>query len=262
MTFPNLALTSPHKKGKQVADAQWLLSGHNRFNQKFYSGPLDSDWGPLCGAGAHRAKFWAGYPSGAVNNVFGDQLYSYLIPADHKGARALPLSFALRRKLRLAAAKKKAAQQTLGQKAVAVALTYKNYREVPENHTEFGKWYGMDGVAWCNIFVSYVLNKLGKSFKESYVPTTLALAQQSQQGLFLVSAPKEGDMVTFDWDKNGEPDHIGFFIKWIDEKAGIFQTVEGNTLPEGGQGDQSNGGGVYVRTRYTSSANIHFIRWY
>ena len=38
-------------------------------------------------------------------------------------------------------------------------------------------------------------------------------------------SPSEGDLITFDWDRNGEPDHIGFFVSCDNNR---LKTVEGN----------------------------------
>ena len=46
---------------------------------------------------------------------------------------------------------------TLGQRALAQSLKELGAKESPanSNKNKFGKWFGVDGVAWCNIFVSY-----------------------------------------------------------------------------------------------------------
>src|SRR5438132_598818 len=46
---------------------------------------------------------------------------------------------------------------TLGQKALAEAITFIGTTEKPPNSNKnlFGVWFGMNGVPWCNIFVSY-----------------------------------------------------------------------------------------------------------
>ena len=78
-----LILTSPHIKEKRVADAQWLLSGHNRFQQSAdpihpYKGKLDHEFGPASATASREAKIWLGYPDDELNPTFGQQLYEYL----------------------------------------------------------------------------------------------------------------------------------------------------------------------------------------
>jgi len=45
----------------------------------------------------------------------------------------------------------------IGEKALAEALRYIGAKEYPagSNKTVFGQWYGVNGVPWCAIFVSY-----------------------------------------------------------------------------------------------------------
>jgi hypothetical protein len=44
-----------------------------------------------------------------------------------------------------------------GRRALAEALRHVGVRESPpgSNRTMFGRWFGVDGVPWCAIFVSY-----------------------------------------------------------------------------------------------------------
>jgi len=53
-------------------------------------------------------------------------------------------------------------------------------------------------------------------------------------------------LVLFDWDRDGEPDHIGIVEERISDR--LFKTVEGNTT-SGNYGSQDNGGWVASRTR-------------
>ena len=56
--------------------------------------------------------------------------------------------------------------------------------------------------------------------------------------------------VCFDWNDDGIADHIGLVVS-PPESGSAFHTVEGNTS-SGSAGSQSNGDGVYQRTRYVS----------
>jgi len=258
MTFPTLAVTSPHKKGQPVQDAQWLLK-HNRFGVAYYKGEIDGDYGPLVGAATHRAKYWLGYPTKYINTSFGDKLYSYLLPLKHDKAVKLPVSYQLRRKARVMASQKP--KPTLGERRFKEALKWEYYREKYNNLTIFGEWFGANGNPWCAYFVSYCDDKAGGKFHFGYVPYIVAAARAGRENLFVTSEPKTGDFVCFDWERSGwEYDHIGLFDKWINREAGTFKTIEGNTLPPGGSGNQSNGGGVYRRERSTKSAKVVFVR--
>ena len=39
--------------------------------------------------------------------------------------------------------------------------------EVPKNSnkTKYGKWFGLDGVAWCGIFVSWCYSQAGQQYR-------------------------------------------------------------------------------------------------
>lgn len=61
-----------------------------------------------------------------------------------------------------------------------------------------------------------------------------------------------GSAVLYDWQGDGEADHVGLLVR--KNPDGSITVVEGNAQPGSG-GDQSNGGGVYVRTR-----PLNFVR--
>lgn len=79
-----------------------------------------------------------------------------------------------------------------------------------------------------------------------------------------VTRPLRGDSVFFDWDGNGELDHVGFVdrvlaLRWRGGRfIGLLRTVEANTS-SGLAGSQSDGDGVYVRTRWVNSST-RFLR--
>lgn len=62
------------------------------------------------------------------------------------------------------------------------------------------------------------------------------------------SKARRGDIVLFDFNHNGTSDHIGIVTK---AGNGYIETIEGNT----GNGSNTNGDGVYRRTRYKSNVN-------
>jgi len=118
----------------------------------------------------------------------------------------------------------------------------------------------VDGVPWCNIFVSYAF-LIGADYTIcagfrgpgvnakgcAYVPTTEAWLRNA--GLWRGKAtPAPGDIAIFNWD-GGTPDHIGIVVQ--DLGGGAFETVEGNTSPT----DNSNGGMVMRRRRTLSQVD-------
>lgn len=79
-----------------------------------------------------------------------------------------------------------------------------------------------------------------------------------------VGRPFRGDSVLFDWNQDGELDHIGFVdkvlaLRWRGGRfVGLLRTVEANTS-SGLSGSQSDGDGVYVRWRWVN-ASTRFLR--
>jgi len=120
------------------------------------------------------------------------------------------------------------------------------------NKTEYGAWYGMNGVAWCAIFVSWVYNRAGFKLPEinkgyqgfHYVQSGHNYYRKTKE---LTTEPKMGDIVFFEFGKDNLDDHVGLFVKWSDDKKSIY-TVEGNTSFDS-SGSQSNGGAVAYRKR-------------
>src|SRR5262249_3336606 len=78
------------------------------------------------------------------------------------------------------------------------------------NHNKYTSWYGMDG-AWCFMFVSWCFDQLGAldliHGKHAYVPDFKGIFEP--HGEFHTSSPKVGDLVAFDFNGNGTPEHIG-----------------------------------------------------
>ncbi len=142
-----------------------------------------------------------------------------------------------------------------GRRALVEALRHVGVTESPpgSNRTAFGRWFGVDGVPWCAIFVSYCFDvgagvvlcrgwhgagvaKRGVA----YVPTLAAWLRAT--GRWIEDEPRPGDLAIFDWD-GGAPDHVGIVIKL--GAGGMFESVEGNTAA----GRDVDGGEVMRRRR-------------
>ena len=141
-------------------------------------------------------------------------------------------------------------------KLVEIALKEVGTVENPKNSnkTKYGAWFGLDGNAWCAMFVSWVyaqanmqLPKIG--FKKGFAGCQTGYAY-FKENKWITKSPKPGDIVLFDWNNDKRYDHTGIFVKWIDQSKGTFQTIEGNTSLT----NQSNGGEVMIRTRSTKVA--------
>lgn len=156
------------------------------------------------------------------------------------------------------------AVKTTRERALDAAIGDIGYVESGNNNTKYGEWYGANYQPYCAMACTYWYeNKAGgspsfaKGSAYAYVPYILSDAKNQRNGLSVTSSPVKGDLVVFDWNRDGTYDHVGLFQSW---QAGTsFLTVEANTSPNN-SGSQSNGGGVYQRTRDVASQGTQFIR--
>lgn len=116
----------------------------------------------------------------------------------------------------------------------------------------FRKYCGLpSGAAWCNAFVDYVANEGGvkalyfNGAKETYCPHSIAWCRKNLAQLPLYLAMPM-DIIYFDWERNGNPNHIGF-VRATKDTASIY-TIEGNT--NGGKVAQKTRAGKYVQAIY------------
>lgn len=238
--LPPLVLTTPYMTGKPVVDAQYLLSGHNRFKglAPLKDSARDGVYGPVTALATKQAKFWLGYPLASCDKVFGQVLYEYLRPNDW---RPLPEDYRTRRNARL-----KAAALTPGLKAFKVAVGEIGYEESPygSNRTKYGAWYGFNGVPWCAIFESWCFAQTGRSsYRYAACSLIYADAISGRNGLRRVWTPQRGDVVVYNLHGDRFA-HTAFFDKWIvDGKT--FADLGGNT----GSRSFNNGGAVARGTR-------------
>lgn len=137
---------------------------------------------------------------------------------------------------------------------LSIAAAEVGYTEDPpdSNRTKFGQWFGLDGVAWCGMFVSWCYHKAGRplgniGFSKGFAGCQTAVAHYRKEGK-VVTVPAPGDIVFFDWNKDGRYDHTGLFVRPLSK--GEFETIEGNTSVR----NDSNGGVVMVRRRKYGSA--------
>lgn len=221
-----LLVTSPLLTGPDVRAVQQRLAALG-----FEPGPLDGSYGPATERAVRLFQASAGIPADGIVG-----------PQTRKALAAAP-------------PKPPPAPASPGRRALAEARRWIGTSEEPagSNRTRFGVWFGLDGVPWCNIFVSYCFAvgagyTLAAGFHGAgcsrrgcaYVPTTEAWLRTSGMWIGRV-APSPGDLAIYNWD-GGPPDHIG-----IVESAGAsgFTAIEGNTAV----GDDCNGGEVMRRER-------------
>lgn len=265
-----LDVTSPPIKGKEVTHAQKVLADVNNVSKfgNFKPGPIDSEYGPQTGGAAWRARFWLGFPKdklyhsdGSHITVYNDKLNSFLL-----GKARLPYTYQLRRAARIKAAR----EVPLRLRAFKIAQKNIGVKESPagSNNVLYARWYRRtdpaNGWAWCAMFVTYCyvmgakegsmlvrLKAFVRGVRYAYTPFMVHDARAGMYGMMLLNRNqvKRGDIVMFDWGGAGQgsnpylTDHTGLFDEWVDPRAGIFKTIEGNTAV----GNESNGGEVMHR---------------
>ena len=142
-------LASPLMTGADVKKLQKLL------NEDGYGKGLDADG--ECGPMTAQAVYGPSSGSGPrPDQLAGRRFTDYLTGA----AKPTP-----EMRTRVAARKKAAKEASFRKDAVKLAKSKVGTIETPVDIQEFGKWYGMNGVPWCAIFVSWCFANSGsKSF--------------------------------------------------------------------------------------------------
>jgi hypothetical protein len=230
-----LHVTSPLMSGADVLDVQ------QRLHELGYAvGDLDGRYGPATAAAVRRLQADRGLEA---DGIVGDATRAALAaPGPDAETSAEPSG--------------------PGRLALAEAVRHIGEKESPagSNRTPFGRWFGVDGVKWCNVFVSYAFGvgaeyTICQGFRGAgvypkgctYVPTTEAWLRAT--GMWVGrTTPLPGDIAVFNWD-GGVPDHIGLVEEDLGD--GRFACIEGNT----GDGADSDGGAVMRRTRRVSQVN-------
>jgi Putative peptidoglycan binding domain/CHAP domain len=233
-----LHIASPLMQGREVANLQERLTALG-----YAPGPIDGAYGPTT---ATAVRAFQRDNQLEMDGVVG--------PETRKALRSARKPKSQQPVVRRAS--------SLGAKALAEAVKHVGKKERPagSNRCEFGKWFGVDGVPWCAIFVSFCFAKganyvIAAGFKGAgcyrngctYVPTTEAWLRAT--GMWKGrTTPLPGDIAIFNWD-GGVPDHIGIVEEYLG--GGKFHSIEGNTS----LGNNSNGGEVMRRVRYVSQVN-------
>ncbi len=113
---------------------------------------------------------------------------------------------------------------------------------------------------WCAMFVTYCYEvdaggspSFERGSRYAYVPYIVQDARADRNGLTVTSQPMPGDLVCYDWQRDGTYDHVGIFEAGT---ANSWTAVEGNTSTS----NNSNGGEVMRRQRSSSDAAVVFVR--
>lgn len=96
---------------------------------------------------------------------------------------------------------------------------------------KFWKWYGFDSrIEWCAVFVSWVANEAGvlntSIPKFSGVINGINWFKERGEWENREYEPRSGDIIFFDWENDGKPDHVGIVNE---TKGSVVSTIEGNS---------------------------------
>jgi hypothetical protein len=137
-----------------------------------------------------------------------------------------------------------------------LAASQVGVKEQRKNRTKYGRWYGMNGQAWCAMFVSWVgahagvsLPKINSNKGFAAVVSARSFARKNN---LLTTKPRVGSVFLI-IGRNGKG-HTGF-VESINWARRTITTIEGNT----NAGGSRNGDGVYRRTRRISKINGGFM---
>ena len=123
---------------------------------------------------------------------------------------------------------------TTAETVLNVARGQLNTVENSSGDTLYSDWYGLPSESWCDMFVSWVGSTAGASGvigHFAYCPSHVNWFKgRGQWG----SSPRVGAVVFFDWNGDGEADHVGL-VETVNADGSIG-TIEGNsTNPSGGR---------------------------
>jgi hypothetical protein len=204
-----LLVTSPLLRGADVLAVQRRLT-----ELGFDPGPFDSAYGPATERAVRAFQSSAGIDA---DGVVGPKTWAALARAHRRPGE----------------------ETAIGIRALVEAKRWIGTAESPpgSNRTPFGRWFGLDGVPWCNIFVSYCFAvgaqyTLAQGFHGAgctprgcaYVPTTEGWLRATGMWVGRVR-PLAGDLAVYNWN-GGPPDHIGI-VESAD--GSTFGAIEGNT---------------------------------
>ena len=131
-----------------------------------------------------------------------------------------------------------------GGEILAVACKDLGYHEGKNKDNKFGKWYGMNNVAWCMEAVQYWYAKAGAKlpYKTASCSALLSWYKHNQPEC-IVKEPIKGCLVILDLPNTATlTDHVGLFESISGD---YITTIDGNTSSQ----NDANGGYVNRRTR-------------
>lgn len=115
-------------------------------------------------------------------------------------------------------------------------------RPAGSNRVKYAEEYGLNGYAWCMMFVWWVFREAGFNLRKTASCTELTNAYK-KAGQWVTNGFKPGDIVMFDFSGRKKiTEHCGIVLEAGDKELIV---IEGNTDPN----NNANGGCVMKRTR-------------
>lgn len=115
--------------------------------------------------------------------------------------------------------------QEILKRLIDIASAEVGYHEGYNNDNKYGAEYGFNNVAWCVEFCWWICKHAEVPF-----PTTAHCNQVEayarEHGQWVTAPYHVGDFVIWDYDRNGERDHIGLVIE---ANGNAITTIEGNS---------------------------------
>ena len=112
------------------------------------------------------------------------------------------------------------------------------------NRTKYGRWFGLDGYAWCMMFVQWVFDQAGVALPRRTASCGELMRAAQAAGCWVTRDFLPGDVVIYDFPGGAATDHCGIVEMELPDYG--VQAIEGNTSEAG---SQSNGGMVCRKSR-------------
>lgn len=135
---------------------------------------------------------------------------------------------------------------TLARKEIGIKESPLGTKNVKYNTAYWGRKVSGQNYAWCAAFIWWLFYTVGApelyygGGKTAYCPTLLQ--HYKEKGQLVTGSYKPGDLIFFDFNGNGIPDHIGI----CESFSGTYiTTIDGNT-----GSDEANGGTVARKNRH------------
>lgn len=117
--------------------------------------------------------------------------------------------------------------------------------KVKYNTAYYGREVSGSSYPWCVVFVWWCCQQAGVELPIKTASCSALRAAAQSAGMWVTSGYQPGDIVIYDWGRDGKPDHCGI-VESVNGSTVI--ALEGNTAV----GNDSNGGRVMRRTRTLS----------